>query len=231
MEPHACDRKNLPRVSHEKPPGKCVFCVYEAAQFLLDDLIAQSVIAQQIRVAAVRCSCAARRRAGTQLSDCRINPNCEPGHYYHPANTAFTIPPSSPPGIGDDLNAYGISWKYHGDQWNNYVPDPYQLNYGVIWAASRRILQHLQPFPVRHVHHVAPGSGESPHPGCDRLRVVREKDRRPGSELAVLGQHRDLGTISYRSRDNFPNRSLSAGSVHDSGYVRPLDCLRLFDIG
>ena len=45
-------------------------------------------------------------------------------------NTPFTIPPSSTPSIGDDLNANGISWKYYGDQWNNYVPDPYQLNYG-----------------------------------------------------------------------------------------------------
>ena len=34
------------------------------------------------------------------------------------------------PSIGDDLNANKISWKYYGDQWNNYVPDPYQLNYG-----------------------------------------------------------------------------------------------------
>ena len=23
-----------------------------------------------------------------------------------------------------------VSWKYYGDQWNNYVADPYQLNYG-----------------------------------------------------------------------------------------------------
>jgi phospholipase C len=80
-----------------------------------------------------------------------VDPHCEPGHYYllnnynpgwfgngknayidqNPANTPFTIPPSSTPSIGDDLNAYGISWKYYGDQWNNYVPDPYQENYGV----------------------------------------------------------------------------------------------------
>jgi phospholipase C len=80
-----------------------------------------------------------------------IDPHCEPGHYYllnnynpgwfgngknayidqNPANTPFTIPPSTTPSIGDDLNAYGVSWKYYGDQWNNYVPDPYQLNYGV----------------------------------------------------------------------------------------------------
>jgi phospholipase C len=80
-----------------------------------------------------------------------VDPRCEPGHYYllnnynpgyfgngknayidqNPANTPFTIPPSSTPSIGDNLNANNISWKYYGDQWNNYVPDPYQANYGV----------------------------------------------------------------------------------------------------
>ena len=79
-----------------------------------------------------------------------IDPRCEPGHYYllnnynpgyfgngnnayadqNPANTPFTIPPSSTPSIGDNLNEHHISWKYYGDQWNNYVNDPYQLNYG-----------------------------------------------------------------------------------------------------
>ena len=78
-----------------------------------------------------------------------INPRCEPGHYYllnnynpgyfgngknastdqNANNTPFTIPPSSVPSIGDDLIANHVSWKYYGDQWNNYVPDPYQLNY------------------------------------------------------------------------------------------------------
>ncbi len=35
------------------------------------------------------------------------------------------------PASATNLNANGISWKYYGDQWNNYVPDPYQLNYGI----------------------------------------------------------------------------------------------------
>jgi phospholipase C len=46
------------------------------------------------------------------------------------ANTPFTIPPSSTPSLGDLLNSNNISWKYYGDQWNNYIPDPYQENYG-----------------------------------------------------------------------------------------------------
>jgi phospholipase C len=84
------------------------------------------------------------------LQSLGIKPHCEDGHFYllnnynpgwfgngknayidqNPANTPFTIPPSSVPSIGTDLNANNISWKYYGDQWNNYINDPYQLNYG-----------------------------------------------------------------------------------------------------
>ncbi len=79
-----------------------------------------------------------------------ISSNCQAGHYYllnnynpgyfgngnnaytdtNANNTVFTIPPSSVPSIGDSMNAANVSWKYYGDQWNNYVNDPYQLNWG-----------------------------------------------------------------------------------------------------
>jgi phospholipase C len=85
-----------------------------------------------------------------------VNPRCEPGHYYllnnyNPGyfgngknafadtsefNTVFTIPPSSVRSIGDSLIAANISWKYYGDQWNNYVPDPYQINYGPVGSLN-----------------------------------------------------------------------------------------------
>jgi phospholipase C len=92
------------------------------------------------------------------LKSLHIDPRCQPGHYYllnnynpgyfgqgenayadqNPSNTPFTIPPSSTPSIGDVLLAHNVSWKYYGDQWNNYagnaklnIPeDKYQLNYG-----------------------------------------------------------------------------------------------------
>jgi phospholipase C len=95
-----------------------------------------------------------------------IDPRCEPGHYYllnnynpgyfgngndaytdtSPDNTVFTIPPSSTPSIGDVMLAAGISWKYYGDQWNNYVPDPYQLNYGAIGAKTDEYCNICNPF-------------------------------------------------------------------------------------
>lgn len=85
-----------------------------------------------------------------------VDPHCEAGHYYllnnynpgyfgngnnaskdsSPFNTVFTVPPSSTPSIGDDLLAHHITWKYYGDQWNNYVNDPYQINYGAVGAEN-----------------------------------------------------------------------------------------------
>jgi phospholipase C len=85
-----------------------------------------------------------------------VDPHCQVGHYYllnnyNPGyfgngndaftdatefNTVFTIPPSSVRSIGDSLIAANISWKYYGDQWNNYVPDPYQINYGAVGSVN-----------------------------------------------------------------------------------------------
>jgi phospholipase C len=95
-----------------------------------------------------------------------IDPRCERGHYYllnnynpgyfgngnnaftdtNAANTVFTVPPSSTKSIGDSLLATHISWKYYGDQWNNYVGDPYQLNYGAIGAKSDEYCNICNPF-------------------------------------------------------------------------------------
>ena len=98
------------------------------------------------------------------LKSLKIDPRCEKGHYYllnnynpgyfgqgenafldtNPSNTVFTVPPSSTLSIGDDLNANRISWKYYGDQWNDYagnaelgIPeDKYRLNYGAVGSLN-----------------------------------------------------------------------------------------------
>jgi phospholipase C len=102
----------------------------------------------------------------TYLASINIAPNCEPGHYYllnnynpgyfgngnnaytdpSPNNTVFTIPPSSVPSIGDDLTKNNISWKYYGDQWNNYVTDPYQLNFNAIGKDTDEYCTICNPF-------------------------------------------------------------------------------------
>jgi phospholipase C len=95
-----------------------------------------------------------------------VKPNCDPGHYYllnnynpgyfgngdnaytdtNANNTVFTIPPSSVKSIGDNLNTKQVTWKYYGDQWDNYVPDPYQLNYGAIGRTSDEYCNICNPF-------------------------------------------------------------------------------------
>jgi phospholipase C len=100
------------------------------------------------------------------LQSYNIPSRCQPGHYYllnnynpgyfgdgsnaftdtNSNNTVFTIPPSAVPSIGDELLSKGISWKYYGDQWNNYVADKYQLNYGDFGAASDEYCNICNPF-------------------------------------------------------------------------------------
>jgi phospholipase C len=95
-----------------------------------------------------------------------IDPRCEAGVYYllnnynpgyfgdgsnaytntNANNTVFTIPPSSVPSIGDSLIAANISWKYYGDQFNNYLTDPYQLNYAPIGANTDEYCNICNPF-------------------------------------------------------------------------------------
>jgi phospholipase C len=95
-----------------------------------------------------------------------IPARCEAGHYYllnnynpgyfgngnnayadtNAANTVFTIPPSSTRSIGDEMISKNISWKYYGDQWDNYVPDPYQLNYGAVGKNSDEYCNICNPF-------------------------------------------------------------------------------------
>jgi phospholipase C len=95
-----------------------------------------------------------------------VKPNCQPERYYllnnynpgyfgdgsnaytdkNPNNTVFTIPPSSVRSIGDEMIAADVSWKYYGDQWNNYVGDKYQLNYAAIGANTDEYCTICNPF-------------------------------------------------------------------------------------
>jgi phospholipase C len=85
-----------------------------------------------------------------------IKTNCEAGHYYllnnynpgyfgdgsnaytdtYVYNTPFTIPPTKQRSIADVLLDNHVSWKSYNDQWNSYLGDKYQLNYGTVGTAS-----------------------------------------------------------------------------------------------
>jgi phospholipase C len=72
----------------------------------------------------------------------KINPNCEPGHYYLLNNynpgyladgtidttTPFVIPPVSTPSIGNVLRSGGVSFAWFAEGWNMAVAEPTNPN-------------------------------------------------------------------------------------------------------
>ena len=98
-------------------------------------------------------------RSTSTCSQLHVKPNCEPGHYYLLNNynpgyfgdgtvdttDEFTIPPSSSRTIGDELLENDISWRYYGDGLERLRRRSRGLR------AGQRVLQHLQPVPVRYV--------------------------------------------------------------------------------
>jgi phospholipase C len=92
----------------------------------------------------------------SQMPGNTVKPNCDPGHYYllnnynpgyfgdgsnayedtNSNNTPFTIPPTSQRSIGDVLLEHNVSWKSYNDQFDSYLNDKYQLNYGKVGPQS-----------------------------------------------------------------------------------------------
>jgi phospholipase C len=193
-----------------------------------------------------------------------IDPRCEPGHYYllnnynpgyfgngknaytdtNPANTPFTIPPSSTPSIGDDLSAHQVSWKYYGDQWNNYVPDPYQENYGTpgpkadeycnvcnpfqydtsIMAHPDQVAKHIQDSvnlytdiaqrTLPAVAIVKPSGYIDGHPASSKLQLFEGFVKKIVDQVQASPYAKD--TAIFITFDE-------GGGYYDSGYVQPLD--------
>jgi phospholipase C len=198
------------------------------------------------------------------LNTLGIDPRCEQGHYYllnnynpgyfgngknaytdtNPSNTPFTIPPSSTPSIGDDLNAHNVSWKYYGDQWNNYVPDPYQLNYGTngpnadeycnicnpfqydtsIMADPNQVAAHIQDTldlyadianqKLPAVSIVKPSGYVDGHPASSKLNLFEGFTRKIVELIHDSPYAKD--TAIFITMDE-------GGGYYDSGYVQPLD--------
>jgi phospholipase C len=198
------------------------------------------------------------------LERLNINPHCEPGHYYllnnynpgyfgngnnaytdpYPANTPFTIPPSTVPSIGDSMIAANLSWKYYGDQWNAYVPDPYDLNYGVPGPTSDEYCNICNPFQydtsimanatVRKQHiqdtvdlyadisngtlpavsFVKPSGLVDGHPSSSKLDLFEGFVRKIVDQVQASPYADD--TAIFITEDE-------GGGYYDSGYVQPLD--------
>jgi phospholipase C len=194
-----------------------------------------------------------------------INPNCEPGHYYllnnyNPGyfgdgsnaytdtsskNTPFTIPPSSVPSIGDTMIAAGVSWKFYGEQWNNYLADKYQQNFAPTGANSDEYCNICDPFqydtsimanPVTRTAHLQDASvlytdiQNNTLPSVSFVKPDGLVDGHPQSSKLDLfeGFTKKIIEAVQANPALWANTAIfitfdEGGGYYDSGYVQPLD--------
>ncbi len=194
-----------------------------------------------------------------------IAANCEKGHYYllnnynpgyfgnganayidtNANNTVFTIPPSSVPSIGDKLIANHISWKYYGDQWNNYVPDPYQLNYAAIGKLTDEYCNICNPFQydtsimaneavrTAHIQDTANLYADIKDGKLPAVSIVKPSglvDGHPSSSKLDLfeGFTKKIVDEVKKNPTLWKDTAIfitfdEGGGYYDSGYVQPLD--------
>jgi phospholipase C len=194
-----------------------------------------------------------------------IDPRCEPNHYYllnnynpgyfgngnnaftdtNANNTVFTIPPSSVRSIGDSLLAANISWKYYGDQWNNYVPDPYQLNYGAMGADTDEYCNICNPFQydtsimtnasIRNAHiqdtaNLYSDIADGTLPAVSFAKPSGLVDGHPASSKLDLfeGFTKKIVDAVQANPELWKDTAIfitfdEGGGFYDSGYVQPVD--------
>ena len=194
-----------------------------------------------------------------------VNPKCDPGRYYllnnynpgyfgdgsnaytdhYVYNTPFTIPPTKQHTIADVLMAAGVSWKYYGDQWDAYLGDKYQLNYGTVGAKSDQYCNICNPFQyetevmanasVRTAHlkdtedfyedlksghlpavsYVKPSGWVDGHPASSKLNLFEGFVKKIVNDLKANEELWE-STAIFLTVDE-------GGGYYDSGYVQPLD--------
>ncbi len=194
-----------------------------------------------------------------------IDPRCEDGRYYllnnynpgyfgdgsnaytdhYVYNTPFTIPPTSQRNIGDVMIDNHVSWKYYGDQWNQYLTDKYQLNYGTVGPNSDQYCNICNPFQyatsimtndaVRTAHladttdlytdiqngtlpavsFVKPSGWADGHPASSKWDIFEGFTRKV---IQAVKSNPELweSTAIFITADE-------GGGYYDSGYIQPLD--------
>ncbi len=212
-------------------------------------------------------ACADATQSGVQsiteyLSANHVNPNCQTGYYYllnnynpgyygdgtnayadigNPANTVFTVPPSSLKNIGDALLAKDISFAYFGEQFNAYLANPYNnfvtpdntycnicnffqystsimTNAAVRTAALKDTLDlyaDIQSGNLPAVSFVKPDGYLDGHPASSKVDLFEGFVKKI---VDMTKANRDLwaSTAIFVTMDE-------GGGYFDSGYVQPLD--------
>ena len=191
-----------------------------------------------------------------------VDPKCAPGHYYllnnynpgyygdgrnayadisNPNETVFTIPPSPLRTIGDELLERNVSWKFYGDQWNNYLanPDglyvqpnneycnicnPFQYATSIMTNAAVRtahlqdtinLYQDIKNGTLPAVSYVKPSGWVDGHPASSKLDLFEGYVKKIVDEVQA-NPNLWNSTAIFITFDE-------GGGYYDSGYVQPLD--------
>jgi phospholipase C len=199
------------------------------------------------------------------LKSVNVDPRCEAGHYYllnnynpgyfgngknafidqNPSNTPFTIPPSSTRSLGNLLNENNLSWKYYGEHWNNYVNDPYQLNYGTNGPNADEYCNICNPFqydtyimgnPAQVQAHIADSTDlytditNGTLPSVSIVKPSGYADGHPASSKLDIfeGFAQKIVQMIQGSKEYWSDTAIfitfdEGGGYYDSGYVQPVD--------
>jgi phospholipase C len=196
------------------------------------------------------------------LKSLKVPPNCEPGHYYllnnynpgyfgdgtdayaqigNPLNTVFTIPPSRVKNIGDELLQKKISFAYFGDQFNNYLANPYnnyvtpdnqycnicnffQYSTSIMTSPAVREQALLDTLDLYNdlvfgnlpaVSFVKPSGYLDGHPASSKPNLL-EGFVKKIVDLTLANKALAANTVIFITMDE-------GGGYYDSGYVQPLD--------
>jgi len=191
--------------------------------------------------------------------------NCDADHYYllnnynpgyfgdgsnaytdtNASNTPFTIPPTNQRSIGDVLLEHGVSWKSYNDQWDAYLTDKYQLNYGTVGKKSDQYCNICNGFhyqtqimandAVRTAHikdtkdldvdiatgklpavsFVKPSGWVDGHPASSKWNLYEGFVKKIVDAVQKSPSLRDNTAIFITTDEG--------GGYYDSGYVQPLD--------
>jgi phospholipase C len=198
------------------------------------------------------------------LKSQHVDPRCETGHYYllnnynpgyfgngknayidqNPSNTPFTIPPSPARSLANILNEHDVSWKYYGEHWNNYVNDPYQLNYGTNGPNADEYCNICNPFqydtyvmanPDQVKEHIQDSTNlywDIEHNTLPSVSIVKPSGYADGhpasSKLDIFEGFTQKIVQMIQNSPYWQNTAIfitfdEGGGYYDSGYVQPLD--------
>ena len=190
-----------------------------------------------------------------------IEPKCEREHFYllnnynpgyygdgrnayaditNPAQTVFTIPPSTLRNIGDELTEKNVSWAYYGDQWRQYLKNP-DLNYV---TADNTYCNICNPFQYSTSIMSTPGGRAHNQDTIDLYSAIRSGnlpavsfvkpdgwlDGHPASSKLNLfeGFTKKIVDMVKRNPTLWKSTAIvvtfdEGGGYWDSGYIQPLD--------